>query len=159
MDLMENMKRQALEFGTQIDDLKVITDIKLEGEYKYVETDDTEYYAKAIIIATGATPRKLPAEGEQSIGAEEFIIVQHDGAMYQDANVFVVGGGESAVEEAVFLTRYAKHVTIINRSNQFSASKGAQDEALKNPNISVIWDSVVRKIKGENFVSSIEIET
>ncbi len=159
MDLMENMKRQALEFGTQIDDLKVITDIKLEGENKYVKTDDTDYYAKGIIIATGATPRKLPAEGEQEYrGRGVHYCATCDGAMYQDANVFVVGGGESAVEEAVFLTRYAKHVTIINRTDQFRASKGAQDEALKNPNISVIWDSVVRKINGENFVTSIETE-
>jgi len=159
MDLMENMKRQALEFGTQIDDLKVVNDINLEGEYKYVKTEDVDYYSKGIIIATGATPKKLPAEGEQEFrGRGVHYCATCDGAMYQDANVFVVGGGESALEEAVFLTRYAKHVTIINRSDQFRASKGAQDEALKNPNISVISDSIVKKITGENFVTSIEVE-
>ena len=159
MDLMENMKRQALEFGAQIDDFKIINDINLEGKEKYVSTDDTDYYAKGIIIATGATPRKLPAEGEPEFrGRGVHYCATCDGAMYQDANVFVVGGGEAALEEAVFLTRYAKHVTIINRSDQFRASKGAQDEVLKNANISIIWDSVVRKINGETFVKSIEIE-
>jgi len=159
MDLMENMKRQALEFGAQIDDFKIIEDINLEGKEKFVRTDDTDYYAKAVIIATGATPRKLPAEGEQEFrGRGVHYCATCDGAMYQDADVYVVGGGEAALEEAVFLTRYAKHVTIINRSDEFRASKGTQDEALKNPNISVIWNSVVRKINGDTFVKSIEIE-
>lgn len=159
MDLMENMKRQALEFGAQIDDFKVIIDINLEGENKYVKTEDTDYYAKALIIATGATPRKLPAEGEKEFrGRGVHYCATCDGAMYQDANVYVVGGGEAALEEAVFLTRYAKHVTIINRSDEFRASKGTQDEALKNPNISVIWDSVVKKVNGDSFVKSIEVE-
>ena len=159
MDLMENMKRQAMDFGTQIDDLKVITDIKLDGEEKFVKTEDTDYYAKSIIIATGATPRKLPAEGEQEFrGRGVHYCATCDGAMYQDTNVFVIGGGESAVEEAVFLTKYAKHVTIISKLDYFRASKGAQNEALENPNISVIWDSEVRKIMGENFVTSVELE-
>lgn len=159
MDLMENMKRQALEFGAQIDELKLINNINLEGNEKYVETDDTDYYAKAVIIATGAVPRKLPAEGEEEYrGRGVHYCATCDGAMYQDANVFVVGGGEAALEEAVFLTRYAKHVTIINRSDKFRASKGTQDEAMKNPNISVILDTVVRKVNGDTFMKSIEIE-
>ncbi|AEV67315.1 thioredoxin-disulfide reductase [Acetivibrio clariflavus DSM 19732] len=159
MDLMENMKRQALEFGAQIDELKLIEDIDLESEEKYVRTEDTDYYAKAVVIATGATPRKLPAEGEQEYrGRGVHYCATCDGALYQDANVFVVGGGEAALEEAVFLTRYAKHVTIINRSDKFRASRGTQDEALKNPNISIIWDSIVRKINGDTFMKSIEIE-
>ena len=116
MDLMENMKRQALEFGTQIDDLKVITDIKLEGEYKYVETDDTEYYAKAIIIATELHQENFLQKVSRSIGAEEFIIVQHVMVQCIRMPMFLLLVAVSFhVEEAVFLTRYAKHVTIIKQ--------------------------------------------
>lgn len=159
IDLMENMKKQAVDFGTQIDDMKEIFEINLEGEEKYIRTEDTDYYAKAVVIATGATPRKLPAEGEKEFrGRGVHYCATCDGAMYQDANVLVIGGGNSAVEEAVFLTRYAKHVTIIHQFDHFQASKGAQDEVFKNPNISIIWDSEVRKVNGENFVKSVTIE-
>lgn len=159
IDLMENMKKQALEFGTQIDDMKEIFEIKLDEEEKYLKTEDTDYYAKSVIIATGAEPRKLPAEGEREFrGRGVHYCATCDGALYQDLNVLVIGGGNSAVEEALFLTRYAKHVTIIHQFDHFQASKGAQDEVMKNQNISVIWDSEVRRINGESFVKSIMFE-
>jgi thioredoxin reductase len=81
-----------------------------------------------------------------------------DAAMYQDANVLVAGGGNSAVEEAVFLARYARHVSIIHQFDRFQAAKSAQDEVLRNPNISVVWDSEIRKIHGEGFVRSVTVE-
>ncbi len=159
VDLMENMKKQALDFGAQIDDLKEILEINIEGEEKYVKADDTDYYAKSLIVATGSTPRKLPVDGESEFrGRGVHYCATCDGAFYQDANVFVIGGGNSAVEEAVFLTRYAKHVTIILRGDHFQAPKAAVDEALANPNISVMWNSEVRKINGESFVKSVLIE-
>ncbi|MCX7921141.1 MAG: thioredoxin-disulfide reductase [Clostridia bacterium] len=159
LDLMENMKRQAVDFGTQLDEMKEIHEVNFDGEEKHIKTQDTDYYAKCVIIATGAQPRKLPAEGEREFrGRGVHYCATCDGALYQDTNVVVVGGGNSAVEEAVFLTRYAKHVTIIHQFDHFQASKAAQEEALKNPNISVIWDSEIRKINGENFVTSITIE-
>lgn len=158
-DLAENMKRQAVDFGARIDDMKEVFDVSLYGEEKYVKTDDTDYYAKSVIIATGAAPRKLPAEGEREFrGRGVHYCATCDGAMYQDADILVVGGGNSAVEEAVFLTRYAKHVTIIHQFANFQASKASQDEALKNPNISVVWDSEVRKVLGENFVNGAFVE-
>lgn len=159
IDLMENMKKQALDFGAHIDDLKEISDINLEGKEKIIKTEDTDYYAKAVLIATGATPRKLPAEGEKEFrGRGVHYCATCDGAMYHDANVFVVGGGESAAEESIFLTRYAKNVTIVNKHDHFMASKTARDEVLKNPNIRVIWNSEVQKIKGDNFVKSVTIK-
>ncbi|GAE88688.1 thioredoxin reductase [Acetivibrio straminisolvens JCM 21531] len=159
VDLMENMKKQALDFGAHIDDLKEISDINLEGKEKLITTKNTDYYAKAVLIATGAAPRRLPAEGEKEFrGRGVHYCATCDGAMYFDANVIVVGGGESAAQEAVFLTRYAKHVTIVNRHDYFKASKTALDEVLNNPNISVIWDSEVRKINGDNFVKSVTVE-
>ncbi|MCX7747879.1 MAG: thioredoxin-disulfide reductase [Clostridia bacterium] len=159
LDLVENMKKQALDFGAQIDDLKEITAVNLAGEEKFVQTEDADYYAKSVIIATGAEPRKLPAEGEREFrGRGIHYCATCDGALYQDANVLVVGGGNSAVEEAVFLTRYAKQVTIVHQFDHFQASKAAQDEALKNPNINVIWNSEVRKVYGESFVKGVTVE-
>jgi len=159
IDLMENMKKQALDFGAYIDDLKEISDVNLEGKEKLVTAKDTDYYAKAVLIATGATPRRLPVEGEKEFrGRGVHYCATCDGAMYFDANILVVGGGESAAEEAVFLTRYAKHVTIINRHDYLKASKTAQDEVFRNPNISVVWNSEVRKINGDSFVKSVTIE-
>ena len=159
LDLVENMKKQALDFGAQIDDLKEISEVDFNGAEKYIKTEDTDYYAKSVIIATGAQPRKLPAEGEREFrGRGVHYCATCDGAMYQDANVLVIGGGNSAVEEAVFLTRYAKHVTIIHQFDYFQASKSAQDEALNHPDISVIWNSEVRKIMGENFVQKVTVE-
>lgn len=159
LDLVENMKKQSLDFGAQIDDLKETTEVQFEGEEKYVKTEDADYYAKSIIIATGAQPRKLPAEGEREFrGRGVHYCATCDGALYQDASVLVIGGGNSAVEEALFLTRYAKHVTIIHQFDHFQASKSAQDEVLNHPDIDIIWDSEVRKISGENFVQKVVIE-
>ena len=159
LDLVENMKKQALDFGSQIDDLKEISEVNFEDDEKYVKTEDSDYYAKTIIICTGAQPKKLPAEGEREFrGRGVHYCATCDGALYQDANVLVVGGGNSAVEEAVFLTRYAKQVTIVHQYDHFQASKAAQEEALKNPNIKVIWSSEVKKIMGENFVQSVILQ-
>lgn len=139
--------------------MKEVTKLNLEGEEKLIKTEDTDYYAKAVIIATGATPRKLPAKGEREFrGRGVHYCATCDGAMYQDANVIVVGGGNSAVEEAVFLTRYVKHVTLIHQLDYFQASKAAQDELFKNPNISIIWNSQIKEILGENFVNGVLIE-
>lgn len=159
IDLMDNMKKQAEDFGAIIDDMKEVSELNIEGEEKFVKTDDTDYYAKSVIIATGAAPRKLPAEGEREFrGRGVHYCATCDGAMYQDANVIVVGGGNSAVEEAVFLTRYVKHVTLIHQLDHFQASKADQEELFKNPNISIIWNSQVKKIIGENFVKAVLIE-
>lgn len=157
--LTDNMRKQAESFGAKIDDLKEIFEVNLSGRIKYVRTEDTEYYARAVIIATGAQPRKLPAEGESEFrGRGVHYCATCDGAMYQDSNLIVVGGGNAAVEEAVFLTRYAKHVTIVHQFDQFQASMIAQEEALKNNCISVIWNSEIRKVNGENHVKNVTIE-
>lgn len=156
LDLMENMKRQAVSFGANIDDLMTVKSVDLNGRTKYIETEDTDYYAKAVIIATGAQPRKLPAEGETEFrGKGVHYCATCDGPLYQDADVMVIGGGESALEEAEFLTRYCKHVTIVNRSENLRACKSAQDKTQKNPNISFIWDTEIVKIQGEAFLTSV----
>ena len=131
-ELIKNMREQALSFGAIIEDLKEIFKVDLAGEKKYVLTEDTEYFADAIIIATGAKPRALDAIGaDEAKGRGVHYCATCDGSMYQDRKVVVVGGGNSTVEEAVFLTRFASHVTIIHQFDHFQASKTAQEEAFK----------------------------
>lgn len=157
--LMTNMKNQALSFGVKIDDFKEIFEVNLLGDTKFVQTEDKQYFAKVVIVATGAEPRKLPAEGEDSFrGRGVHYCATCDGAMYQDSKVIVVGGGNSAVEEAVFLTKFASNVTIIHQFDYFQASQIAQEEAFKNDKIDVIWDSEPRKVNGESHLTSLTIE-
>jgi len=149
-ELIANMRKQAESFGARIEDLKEIFEVKLQGPGKYVRTEDGGYYGKAIIIATGAKPKPLPAEGaEEFTGRGVHYCATCDGPMYQNRKVVVIGGGNSAVEEAVFLTRYASHVTIIHQFDHFQATKTAQEVAFKNNKINIIWDSEVRKVHGE----------
>jgi thioredoxin reductase (NADPH) len=158
--LMENMINQAKSFGAKIHDLKEVFSIDLIGETKEIVTEDTIYRAPVVVVATGAESRRLPAEGEADFrGNGVHYCATCDGAMYQDAeNVIVVGGGNSAVEEAVYLTKFAKHVTIIHQFDNFQASKTAQEEAKANDKISVIWDSEVRSLIGEKHLSGVKIE-
>lgn len=159
-EIINNMREQAKSFGARIDDLKEIFEVRLTDKVKYVRTEDTEYYAKALIIASGAKPRALPAEGADEFkGRGVHYCATCDGSMYQDRKVVVVGGGNSAVEEAVFLTRFASHVTIIHQFDNFQASRTAQEEAFANPKIDVIWDSEVRKVNGQGHaLTSVVIE-
>jgi thioredoxin reductase (NADPH) len=159
-EIIDNMREQALSFGARIDDLKEIAKVDLTGKTKYVLTEDTAYYAKSVIIASGAKPRALPA-----LGADEFkgrgvhYCATCDGSMYQDRCIVVVGGGNSAVEEAVFLSKYAKELTLIHQFDNFQASQTAQEALMNNPKIRVIWDSEIRKVMGEGHaLNSVEIE-
>ena len=158
VDLVGNMKRQALDFGAQIDDMQEITGIMLDGPLKTLSTKTTEYAARSVIIATGAHPRKLNIEGEEEFtGRGVHYCATCDAALYQDAHVMVVGGGDAAVEEAVFLTRYARKVTVVHRRGAFSASRASQDELFKSASIEVLFNQEVIAIHGENFVSAVTL--
>lgn len=158
-DLMGNMVEQAMSFGALIDDLKEVFEIDLRKDIKYVKTEDTDYYAKCIILCTGAEPRKLPAEGEREYrGRGVHYCAACDGALYQDKKLIVVGGGNSAVQEAVFLTRFASHVTLVHQLDHLQASQVAQDELFRNPNIDIVWESEIRSIEGDSVVKGIIIE-
>ena len=158
-ELIANMREQALSFGTQIDDLKEIFDVRLTDKIKYVLTEDTEYYAKAVIVAAGASPRALAAEhADEYKGRGVHYCATCDGSMYQDRKVVVVGGGNAAIDEALFLTRYASHVTIIHRS-AFRAAKSTQDTVLGHDKIDVVYDSKVTKVNGLDYsLESVVVE-
>ncbi len=148
-EITENMRNQAISFGTSIEDLKEIFEVKLKGETKYVRTEDTEFFAKAVILASGARPRPLSAEGADDFkGRGVHYCATCDGAMYQDRKIIVIGGGSSAIEEAIYLTKFASHVTIIHRSDKFRATKTSLDEAVENPKITLLTNTIVKKVIG-----------
>lgn len=158
-DLMENMKRQAESFNTRIDDLSEIIEVNLEGDVKHIISESVNYYAKTVIIATGAKPRKLPAKGSDDYnGRGIHYCATCDGALYQEADLLVVGGGNSAVEEAVFLTKFAKHISLVTRNDYLSAAKGDQNELHKNPNIDIMWNKNIIEVFGENFLEGAIVE-
>lgn len=158
-DLMENMIDQAMSFGASIDSLNEVIEINLRNEIKYVKTENADYYTKCVILSTGAEPKRLPAEGEKEFrGRGVHYCATCDGAFYQDKKIIVVGGGNSAVQEAIFLTRFASHITIIHQLDHLQASQVLQDELFKNPAIDVIWDSEVQKVVGDNSVKNVVIQ-
>jgi len=158
IDLVNNMKKQAVDFGAQINDMQDIKQIDLSGEIKKLETAKADYYARSVIIATGSVPRKLNVEGEERFtGKGVHYCATCDGAFYYDANVIVVGGGDAAVEEAVFLTRYAKKVFVVHRRDHFSATKSAQEELFKNPSVEVLFNTEVKAINGSDFVTGVKL--
>lgn len=159
-ELVKNMQEQALSFGAVIEPFKEIFEVRLNDEIKYVKTEDTEYFAKAVIIASGSKPRSLPAEyAEEFKGRGVHYCATCDGSMYEGRKVVVIGGGNSAVEEAVYLTRFATEVTIIHRRDSFRASKHEQEQALNNPKIKVIWNSTVKQVNGQEYsLKSVTLE-
>ncbi|MFM5967956.1 MAG: thioredoxin-disulfide reductase [Micrococcales bacterium] len=157
-DLMANFQAQAERFGTELlyDD---VIEVDLKGDVKIVKTamGDT-FEAKTVILATGAAYRELglPREKELS-GHGVSWCATCDGFFFREKAIAVVGGGDSAMEEANFLTRFASKVYLIHRRDSFKASKIMQDRALNNPKIEVIWNSEVAEILGEGAVSGVTL--
>jgi len=137
----------------------LVENIEDHGDVKKVITDDEEFETRTVIVATGSKHRLLGVPGEEELNSRGVsYCAVCDGAFFRDQDLLVVGGGDSAVEEAIFLTRFAKSVTIIHRRDELRAQKVLQDRAFANEKIKFIWDSVVKEIKGENRVESVEIE-
>ncbi len=133
--------------------------IEHQGAIKKVFTEDEIFETKTLIIATGAFHRHLGVPGEEELNSRGVsYCAVCDGAFFRDEDLLVVGGGDSAVEEAVFLTRFAKTVTIVHRRDELRAQKLLQERAFANEKIHFIWDSVVKEIKGDNRVSSVVVE-
>ncbi|MFI5913895.1 thioredoxin-disulfide reductase [Dactylosporangium sp. NPDC051541] len=145
-ELMDNMRKQAERFGAEF-----ITDdasrVALEGPVKSVWVGETEYRGKAVILATGSAWRPLGVAGEQELlGRGVSSCATCDGFFFRNENIVVVGGGDSAMEEATFLTRFATKVTIIHRRDSFRASKIMAERALANEKIEVLWNSQVTAV-------------
>ncbi|GAA0922950.1 thioredoxin-disulfide reductase [Virgisporangium aurantiacum] len=145
-ELMDNMRKQAERFGAEFitDDA---TRVELDGPVKTVWINETAYKGRAVILSTGSAWRPLGVPGEQELlGHGVSSCATCDGFFFRGQQIAVVGGGDSAMEEATFLTKFAEKVTIIHRRDSFRASKIMAERALSNPKISVVWNSVVSEI-------------
>lgn len=155
--MMEKFEAQARRFGTELIPEDVISIDFSKRPFK-VTTDSGEYQARAIIISTGASAKWLGLPSEQRLqGRGVSACATCDGFFFKNKDVAVIGGGDTAMEEATFLTRYANHVTVIHRRDTFRASKIMQDRAFKNPKISFIWDTEVTEVLGENEVTGLRL--
>lgn len=156
-DLSDYMYNQALEVGLEWQ-MGEVTKVELEGQPKTIEVGDTKIQARTVIIASGAQPRDLEVPGEKELaGRGVSYCATCDGAFYEDLDVIVVGGGDSAVEEGIFLTRYASSVTVIHRRDTLRAQAILQERAFANPKMKFVWDSVVEEIQGDGKVSGVKI--
>jgi thioredoxin reductase (NADPH) len=157
-ELMINMKQQSERFGTTM-----ITDEVTKVDFKNIPfkiyTESSIYTAESVLISTGATPRKLGIEPEQAFSGRGIsYCATCDGPFFKDQHIVVVGGGDTALEEANFLTKFGKSVKIIHRRDHLRASKILQERAFENPKIEFIWNSTVVDIKGDGKISSIIIK-
>jgi thioredoxin reductase (NADPH) len=149
-ELMDNIRKQAERFGAELltDDA---TAMDLRGDVKTVSVGETAYRARAVILATGSAWRPLGVPGEQEfLGRGVSSCATCDGFFFREQHIAVVGGGDTAMEEATFLTRFGESVTIIHRRDEFRASKIMADRALANPKIKVRWNTVVDEILGSD---------
>ncbi len=158
-DLMEKFEEHADMFGIQKFPMEEIQSVDLTSDIKTVTTLNGEFKAKSIIIATGAQSKKLGVEGEKEfVGRGVSYCAVCDGAFYKDKVVAVVGGGNAAVEEAGYLTKFASKVYLIHRRDELRADKIVQERAFKNEKLEFIYDTVVNKINGDGVVKSATIE-
>ncbi|UCE20213.1 MAG: thioredoxin-disulfide reductase [Gemmatimonadota bacterium] len=149
-ELAELMEKQAVRFGARISS-DAVTEVDLSKQPFAVRTREKNYETKAVIIATGASPRTLDVPGEKEYtGKGVSYCATCDGFFYQDKSVVVVGGGDSAVDEGLFLTKFASKVTIVHRRNRLRADPILQERAKNNEKMAYIWDSVVSQVLGDD---------
>lgn len=157
-ELVEFFQKQAERFGAKIE-LDTAVEVDLSQQPYKVKTFNTTYLTDSLIIATGATPRHLNIPGETELtGRGVSYCATCDGWFFKNKNVIVVGGGDSALEESLFLTRYAKTVTIVHRRDEFRAGKILQDRIKDNPKINVFWNSIVTKIIGTEALQAVRLK-
>ncbi|HEY6478587.1 MAG TPA: thioredoxin-disulfide reductase [Streptosporangiaceae bacterium] len=156
-ELMDNIRKQAERFGAELvpDD---VTEVDLTASPKVVKVGEDTYLARTVIIATGSRYRELGAPGEKRLSGHGVSwCATCDGFFFRESDIAVIGGGDSALEEATFLTRFARSVTIVHRRDSLRASKIMQDRATSNPKIKFAWDSVVEEVVGEDRVSGLRL--
>ena len=156
-DLMDQLRKQAERFGAELvaDD---VTEVDLRATPKQVKAGEDTYYARTIIIASGSGYRELGVPGEKRLSGHGVSwCATCDGFFFREQDIAVIGGGDSAMEEATFLTRFARSVTIVHRRDTLRASKIMQDRAASNPKIKFAWDSEVGEVLGEDRVTGLRL--
>lgn len=157
-ELIGNMKKQCAEFGVEFKNEEIVN-VELKDDLKVVHTKDNNYYAKSVIVATGNSPRKLNAKGEEKLtGKGVSYCALCDGRFFTDYEVFVVGGGNSAIEESLFLTKFVRKVTVFNRSKNLRASPQYIAKAHKNDKIEIVGNKQITEIMGENKIDAIKVK-
>ena len=156
-ELMDALRKQAERFGAELMADDVVA-VDLRAEPKVVKTETETYLAKGVIIATGSKYKELGVPGEKQLSGHGVSwCATCDGFFFREQDIAVVGGGDSAIEEATFLTRFARSVTIVHRRDALRASKIMQDRAMANPKIKFLWDSQVVEMLGEDKLSGVRV--
>jgi thioredoxin reductase (NADPH) len=159
--LMDNLRKQATKFGARFEQARVES-VDFSAQPLKLRTGEREILARTVIIATGASPRFMGVPGEQEYFGGKGVTTSAtcDGAFYRDMDVVVVGGGDSACEEALFLTRFASKVTLIHRRDALRASKIMAERTLASPKITPAWDSVLAEVQGtpQDGVSGVKVK-
>lgn len=156
-DLMEQMRTQAERFGADLR-METVTKVELEGEVKKLWVDDQLIEARTVILATGSAPRYLGAPGEQELlGRGVSACATCDGFFFKGQDIAVIGGGDTAMEEATFLTKFANSVTIVHRRDEFRASAVMLERAKENEKIRFVTNKTVSKVLGEQKVEGLEL--
>jgi thioredoxin reductase (NADPH) len=156
-DLMDNLRKQAERFGAELitDD---VTEVDLTADPKVVKVGDETYLAKTVIVATGSGYRELGLPDEKRLsGRGVSWCATCDGFFFREQDIAVVGGGDTAMEEAIFLTKFARSVTVVHRRDELRASKIMQDRAFANEKIKFLWDSEVAGIQGDDRVTGVTV--
>ncbi|MEW9121269.1 MAG: thioredoxin-disulfide reductase [Thermotaleaceae bacterium] len=152
--LVARMVEQTEEFGAERKK-DIIKEVDLSHSIKIVKGEQQEYYGKTVIIASGAEPKLIGCPGEVELtGKGISYCATCDADFFTDLEVFAIGGGDSAVEEAIFLTKFARKVTIVHRRDELRAAKSIQEKAFNNPKINFMWNSTIEEIKGSGIVES-----
>jgi thioredoxin reductase (NADPH) len=156
-ELAQRMQQQAERFGARIE-MDIVTDVDISNRPFTITTYAGERQTRALIITSGASPRKLKIPGEKEFsGRGVSYCATCDGFFYMNKKIVVVGGGDAAVEEAMFLTRYASNVTLIHRRDQLRASKVMQERAFRHEKLDFVWDSIVTEIVGDDSVTGVQV--
>lgn len=159
-ELMKKIRDQAVKHGAEILDVNFKNGDFSKKPFTVTTDDEKTYSAKSIIVATGAETRWLDVPGEkEKIGRGISSCAPCDGAFYRNKNVIVVGGGDSAMEEAEVLTKFAQHVWLVHRRGEFRASQIMQKRIFENPKITVVWDSAITEVVGDQKVENVKIKT
>lgn len=155
-DLAAKFEEQARKFGLEMKGMVEVDAIEDKGNIKIIKTTEGDIETKSVIIASGTTPKKLGAKGEIELtGRGVSYCATCDGFFFRDKDVVVIGGGDSAITEAIYLTKMAKKVIVVHRRDELRAEKINQEHAFSNPKISFIWDSVLEEIVGKNIVEKV----